>query len=149
MNHDKQKSGFIPLLFPCIYFGLAAFYSLFDIYVLGNYERKHGQWNFFKITLAIMGLNTFLASASYWIGQDLLKTAPQQLPRPRIALITVLSALLSRAVLQIFETIKPDFGLEVNLILWAATVFLLPALIGVWLVKIHQSWFAGHSSNQK
>jgi hypothetical protein len=43
MNRDEQKSEIIPYLFPCIYFGLAAFYSCFDIYALGNYEQKHGQ----------------------------------------------------------------------------------------------------------
>jgi hypothetical protein len=42
MNHDELKFGHITLLFPCVYFGLAAFYSLFDIYALGNYEPKAG-----------------------------------------------------------------------------------------------------------
>ena len=139
MNHDEQKSDIIPLLFPCIYFGLAAFYSLFDIYVLGNYERKHGQWNFFKITLAIMGVMTILTSTSYLIGLACLKTTPERMPPPRIALITVLSALLSWVVLKIFDTIQPDVGLELHLLFLAVVVFLFPALIGVWLVKIHQS----------
>ena len=42
MDHDEQDIELIPLLFPCVYFGLAAFYSLFDIYALGNYEPKAG-----------------------------------------------------------------------------------------------------------
>jgi hypothetical protein len=42
MNHDEQDIERIPLLFPCVYFGLAAFYTLFDIYALGNYEPKAG-----------------------------------------------------------------------------------------------------------
>jgi hypothetical protein len=139
MNRDEQKSDVIPLLFPFIYFGIAAFYSLFDIYALGNYERKHGQWNFFKITLMIMGFMTILTSKSYLIGLACLKTTPEQLPPPRIAFITVLSALLSWVVLKIFDTIQPDLGLELHLLFLAVVVFLFPALIGVWLVKMHQS----------
>ena len=48
MNHDELEFGLITLLFPSIYFGLSAFYSCFDIYVLGNYEPKDGQWGHFK-----------------------------------------------------------------------------------------------------
>src|SRR5215831_10972922 len=102
MNHEEQKFGLIPLLFPCIYFGLAAFYSYFDIYVLGNYEPKDGQWGSFQISLWIFGFMTLLASASYWMSLDCLKNPPQRLPRLRLASITVLSALLSWVVLLTF-----------------------------------------------
>ena len=35
------------------------------------------------------------------------------------------------------------------LLLWAVSVCLFPALIGVSLVTVHQSWFADHSSTQR
>jgi len=107
MNHDELKFGLIRLLFPSIYFGLSAFYSCFDIYALGNYEPKDGQWGSFQISLGIFGFMTVLASLSYWMSLDCLKTAPQRLPRLRLASITVLSSLLSWVVLLTFGIIQP------------------------------------------
>lgn len=143
MNHDEQKSGLIPLLFPCIYFGLAAFYFLFDVFVLGNYEPKDGQWGSFKISLAILGFMTLLASGSYCIGQACLKTALQRLSHSRLALITVLSALLSVAVMLALIIVEADTA---PMLFWFGGVCLCPALIGVSLVKIHQRWYAAHPS---
>src|SRR5262245_66624278 len=100
MNHNELKFGLITLLFPCVYFGLAAFYSCFDIYVLGHYEPTTlGQWGSFQISLAFIGFLTLPASLSYWIGLAWLKTVAQQLSGPRRALITISSALLSGAIL--------------------------------------------------
>jgi len=65
MNHDELKFGLIPLPYPCIYFGLAAFYSYFYFLFL------------------------------------------------------------------------------------AVSVCLFPALIGVWLIKVRQRWFADHSPTQE
>jgi hypothetical protein len=150
MNHGEQDIERIALLFPCVYFGLAAFYSLFDIYALGNYEPKDGQWGSFKISLAIYGFMTFLATSSYWIGIACLKTAPQGLPRQRFASITVLSALLSWVVLLISGIIAPHIASMLFYFLFlAASVCLFPALIGVWLVKIHLRWYAAHLSTQQ
>jgi hypothetical protein len=151
MNHDDEKKFWLILyLFPCVYFGIAAFYSCFDIYVLGNYEPKDGQWGSFKISLAIFGFMTLLASLSYCIGLAWLKTKAQQLPRPRLALITVLSALLSWVVLQTVDIIGPRIAsILLYLLFLAISVCLFPALIGVSLVKIHQSCFAAHPSTQR
>jgi hypothetical protein len=150
MNHDEQDIEFITLLFPCVYFGLAAFYSLFDIYVLGNYEPKDGQWGSFQISLAIYGFVTFLASMSYSIGIACLKTAPQRLPRQRLTSITVLSALLSLVALLTFGFIQPHISSMLFYFLFlAGSVCLFPPLIGVWLVKIHLRWYAAHPSNQR
>jgi len=143
MNHDKLKFWLVLLLFPCVYVGFAAFYAYCDIYVLGHYEPKSGQWGSFQISLAIFGFMTLLASLGYWIGLAWLKTEPQQLPRPRLALITVLSALLSWVVLLAFMII----GIS-PLLLWLLCVWLFPALLGVSLVKIRQSHFADHQSIQ-
>ena len=150
IDHDELKFGLIPLLFPCVYFGLAAFYSLFDIYALGNYEPKDGQWGSFKFSLAILGFMTFLATSSYWISLDYLKTAPQQLPRTRFASITVLSAFLSWVVLLAFVIIQPHIGAMLFYFLFLVISFcLFPALIGAWLVKIHQRWYAAHPPTQR
>ncbi|MGE0128700.1 MAG: hypothetical protein AB7U82_11530 [Blastocatellales bacterium] len=150
MNHDKLNFWLILLLFPCVYFGLAAFYTYYEIYVRGNYERKDGQLNSFLISLAIYGFMTLLASLSYWISLAWLKTEPQQLPRPRLALITVLSALLSLVVLQTVFIIAPGIAsVLLYLLFWAASVCLIPALIGVSLVTIHQICFADDSSTQE
>lgn len=43
MNHDELKFGLITLLFPCIYFGLAAFYSFFFLFLPGFYRRLADQ----------------------------------------------------------------------------------------------------------
>src|SRR5262245_17215852 len=157
MNHDEPKFGLIRLLFPCIYFGLAAFYSLFDIYVLGNYEPKDGQWGSFQISLWIFGFMTLLASLSYWISLDCLKTAPQRLSHSRHALITVSSALLSWVVLLAYVIIQRHMAsilfnmasILFVLLFLPVSVCLFPALIGVWLVKIYQRWFAAHPSTQR
>jgi hypothetical protein len=149
MNHDELKFGLIPLLFPCIYFGLAAFYSYFDIYVLGNYEPKDGQWGSFQISLWIFGFMTLLASLSYWISLDCLKTMPQRLSHLRLALITVLSALLCWVVLLTFVIIQPHIvSILFYLLFLAVSVCLFPALIGVSLVKLHIRWFPAHPSTQ-
>jgi hypothetical protein len=145
MNHDELKFGLIRLLFPSLYFGLSAFYSCFDIYVLGNYEPKDGQWGSFQISLGIFGFMTLLASLSYWMSLDCLKTAPQRLPRLRLASITVLSSLLSWVVLLTFVIIQPHIApMLFYLLFLAASVCLFPALIGVWLVKVHLRWYAAH-----
>src|SRR5262245_42577218 len=99
MNHAAQNFEPTTPRFRCIYCRLPALYSLFDLHALGNYEPKDGQWNSFKISLAIFGFMTFLASSSYWIGLACLKNAPQRLPRQRLTSITVLSAFLSWVVL--------------------------------------------------
>jgi hypothetical protein len=145
MNHDILKFW----LFPFVYYGLSVSYSCFNIYVLGDYEPKDGQWGSFKFYLALFGFMTFLASPSYLIGLACLKTVPQQLPRPRLALITVLSALLSWVVLLTFWIVEPDIELTLFLLFWFGCVCIFPALIVVSLVKIHQSCFAAHPSNQR
>jgi hypothetical protein len=150
MNHDERDIELITLLFPCVYFGLAAFSSLFDIYALGNYEPKDGQWGSFKISLAIYGFMTFLASLSYGISMACLKTAPQRLPRQRLASITVLSAFLSWVVLLTFVIIQPQLSSILFYFLFlAASVCLFPAVIGVWLVKTHLRWYAVHPPTQQ
>src|SRR5262245_46335790 len=107
MNHDKPSFRLILLLFPCVYFGLAAFYSYYDIYVLGHYEPTiFGRLGSFQISLAFIGFLTLLASLSFWISLARLKTAPQQLSSPRLALITLSSALLSGAVFLAFGIVK-------------------------------------------
>jgi hypothetical protein len=144
MNHDEQKSELIPLLFPSIYFGLAAFYSYYGIYALGHYEPYLlGQWGSFQISLMFIGFLTLLASLSYWISLAWLKTAPQQLSRTRLALITVLSGLLSVSVMQALIIV------DAPMFFWFGGVCLCPALINVSLVKIHQRWFAAHPSTQR
>jgi len=147
MGHDELEFGHITLLFPCVYFGLAAFYSYYGIYVLGHYEStKLGQWGSFQISLAFIGFLTLLASLSYWISLAWVKTAPQQLSRPRLALITLSSALLSGAVLLAFDIVEADTS---PMLFGFVCVCLCPALIGVSLVKIHQRWFAAHPSTQQ
>src|SRR5262245_4542959 len=150
MNYDEQNFEPITPLFPCIYFGLAAFYSLFDIYALGNYEPKDGQWNSFKISLAIFGFMTFLATSSYWIGLACLNDAPQRLPRQRLTSITVLSAFLSWVVLLTFVFIQPYIASILFYLLFLAASFcLFPAVIGVWLVKTHLRWYAAYPAAQQ
>src|SRR5262245_52213030 len=130
MNHDELKFGHITPLFPCIYFGLAALYSFFNIYALGNYEPIDGQWGSFQIYLVIYGFMTSLASSSYLIGLAYLKTAPQRLPRPRLASITVLSALLSWVMLLTFGIIQSHIAsMLFHFLFLAASVCLFPALI--------------------
>lgn len=146
MNHDKPNFWLILLLFPCVYFGLAAFYSYYGIYVLGHYEPKFGQWRTFQISLAVIGFLTFLASLSYWISLAWLKTLSQQLSLPRHALITLSSALLSWAVLLAFDIVEADTS---PMLFGFVCVCLCPALVGVSLVKIHQRWFAAHPSTQQ
>src|SRR5262245_37890396 len=147
MNHNELKFGLITLLFPCVYFGLSAFYSCFDIYVLGNYEPTIlGQWGSFQISLAFIGFLTLLASLSYWIGLVRLKTVPQQLSGPRLALITLSSALQSGAVFLTFDIVKADTS---PMLFGFVCVCLCPALIGVSMVKIHQRCFAAHPSTQQ
>jgi hypothetical protein len=145
MSHDVLKFW----LFPFVYYGLSVSYSCFNIYALGDYEPKDGQWGSFKIYLALFGFMTFLASLSYGIGLACLKTAPQQLPRPRLALITVLSALLSWAVLLTFLIVEPDIKLTLFLLLWFGCICIVPALIVVSLIKLHQSCFAALPSTQR
>ena len=150
MDHDEQDFEFTTLLFPCVYFGLAAFYSLFEIYALGNYEPKDGQWGSFQISLAIYGFMTFLASISYSIGMVCLKNAYQRLPHTRFASITVVSALLSLVALLTFGFIEPHIASMLFYFLFlAGSVCLFPPLIGVWLVKIHLRWYAAHPSTQR
>jgi|SRR5262245_3362389 len=147
MNHNKPNFWPILQLFPCVYFGLAAFYSYYGIYVLGHYEPTTlGQWGSFQISLAFIGFLTLLASLSYWISLALLKTVPQQLSRPRLALITLSSALLSGAVLLAFDFVEADTS---PMLFGFVCVCICPALIGVSLVKIHQKWFAAHPSTQQ
>jgi hypothetical protein len=147
MNDDKPNFWLILLLFPCVYFGLAAFYSYYGIYVLGHYEPTIlGQWGSFQISLAFLGFLTLLASLSFWISLARLKTVPQQLPSPRLALITLSSALLSGTVLLAFDIVKADIS---PMLFGFVCVCLCPALIGVSLVKIHQRWFAAHPSTQQ
>ncbi len=147
MNHDKPNFWLILLLFPCVYYGLAAFYSYYGIYVLGHYEPTIlGQWGSFQISLAFIGFLTLLASLSYWIGLGRLKTVPQQLSGPGLALITLSSALLSVAVLMAFDIVGSD---ALPVLFGFVCVCLCPALIGVLLVKIHQSCFAARPSTQR
>jgi hypothetical protein len=147
MNHDKPNFWLILLLFPSVYFGLAAFYSYYGIYVLGHYEPNIlGQLGSFQISLAFIGFLTLLASLSYWIGLAWLKNAPQQLSGPRLALITITSALLSGAVFLALDIVRP--GASPMLFVFVC-VCLCPALIGVSLVKIHQRWYAAHPSAQQ
>jgi len=147
MNRDNPNFWLILLLFPCVYFGLAAFYSYYGIYVLGHYEPTIlGQWGSFQISLAFIGFLTLLASLSYWIALVRLKTAPQQLSGPRLALITLSSALLSGAVFLTFDIVKADTS---PMLFGFVCVCLCPALIGVSMVKIHQRWFAAHPSTQQ
>ena len=151
MNHDELQSEPVMLLFPCVYFGLAAFYSYYGIYMLGHYEPTIlGQLGSFQISLAFIGFLTLLASLSYWIGLAWLKTVPPQLPRSRLALITVLSALLSWVVLLAFVIIQPGVAsILLYLFFLAVSVCLFPALIGVWRVKTHLRWYAAHPSAQQ
>jgi hypothetical protein len=145
MNYDKLKFWLILLLFPLVYLGIAILYVYYDIYVIGRYEPKSGRWGSFPISLAAYGFTTCQASLGYWIGLAWLKTEPQQLPRPRLALITVLSAALSLAVFLAIMIIEP--GMPV--LLWFGSVCLIPALFGVSLIKIHQSRFTNHQSTQR
>lgn len=151
MNHDELQSEPVMLLFPCVYFGLAAFYSYYGIYMLGHYEPTIlGQLGSFQISLAIIWFLTLLASLSFWISLVWLKTVPPQLPRSRLALITVLSALLSWVVLLTSVIIEPHItSILFDFLFLAASVCLFPALVGVWLVKIHQRWYAAHPSAQQ
>jgi len=147
MNHDKPNFWLILLLFPCVYFGLAAFYSYYGIYALGHYEPTIlGQWGSFQISLAFIGFLTLLASLSFWISLARLKTAPQQSSGPRLALITLSTGLLSGAVFLAFDIVKADTS---PMLFGFVCVCLCPALIGVSLVKIHQRWFAAHPSTQQ
>jgi hypothetical protein len=54
MNDDKLNFWLILWLFPLAYFAAAAFYSYYEIYELGHYEPKSGQWGSFQISLAIL-----------------------------------------------------------------------------------------------
>jgi len=147
MNHDKPNFWLILLLFPCVYYGLAAFYFYYDIYMLGHYEPHIlGQLGSFQISLLFIGFLTLLASLSYWIGLARLKTVPQQLSDPRLALITITSALLSLAVFLALDIVIPGAS---PMLFGFVCVCLCPALIGVSLVKIHQRWFGAHPSTQQ
>ncbi len=146
MNRDKLKFWLVLLLFPLVYFGVAASYSYYDIYELGHYERKSGRWGSFQISLAVFGFMTLMASVGYWIGLAWLKSEPQQLPRLSLALISVLSALLSWVVMRTFIDIEFNIPPE---LLWLVCVWLFPALLGVILVKIHRICFVGHRSIQR
>jgi len=150
MNQDKLDNWNIIALFPFVYFGLLASYSLFHIFALGDYEGKDGQWGSFKIELWIHGFATFMAFISYFIGLGLVKTAVWRLSRQRLASITVLSALLSWVALVTFVIIRHHIASMLFYFLFlAGSVCLFPALIGVWLVKTHQRWYAAHPSAQQ
>lgn len=145
MNYDKQKFWLILLLFPFVYCGLAASYSYYDIFALGHYEPKFGQWGSFQLELAFDGFAACVAFIFYLIGLNLLKTAAQQLPRRRLALITVTSAFLSWAVFFAIVIIEPYILAE---LFWLVGLCLIPAILGVSSVKIGQGRLAGHQSIQ-
>ena len=150
MGDDKLDSQLI--LFPCVYFGLATFYSSFEIYLLGNYEPKDGRWGSFQISLAIWGFMTLLASLSYWICLECLEAKLQEPRGRRLTLITTLSSSLSWVILLTFFIFEPGIAsssILLYLLFWAAAVCLPPALIGVSLVKINQSHFTAHPPIQR
>ena len=155
MNQDKLDNRNIIALFPFVYFGLLASYSLFHIFALGDYEGKDGQWGSFKIELWISGFATFIAFMSYFIGLGLVKTAVWRLSRQKLALITTTSAFLSVVVSimidRIIDRILDSYIAPVVIVLGVniGGLLLIPALIGVSLVKIHQRWYAAHSSTQQ
>jgi len=146
MNHDKLKFWLIPSLFPIVYYELAVSYSYYGIFALGHYEPKFGQWISFQIAVAFDGFAACVAFIFYLIGLRLLKTASQQLPRPRLALITVTTAFLSWAVFLAMVVIKPNIFPELfNLV----GLCLILAILGVSLVKISQCRLASHQPIQR
>jgi hypothetical protein len=146
MNHDKLKFWLILFLFPIVYYGIAVSYSYYGIFALGHYEPKFGQWITFQIAATFDGYVACIAFIFYLIGLRLLKTASHQLPRPRLALITVTSAFLSFAVLLAMEVIGPNIFPDLfNLVV----LCLSPAILGVSLVKIGQCRLASHQPIQR
>ena len=148
MNHDKLDNWNIISLFPFVYYGLLASYSLFHIFALGDYEGKDGQWGSFKMELWIHCFATFMAFMSYFIGLGLVKTAVWRLSRQTLALITTTSAFLSGVVLIVIAIIE-SYTWSVDFRVHLGGLFLIPALIGVSLVKIGQACSAHRQSIQR
>src|SRR2546422_715496 len=134
MSHDKLDNWNIIALFPFVHYGLLASYSLFHIFALGDYEPKDGQWGSFKIELWIQGFATCVAFMSYFIGLGLVKTAVWRLSRQKLGLITITSAFLSGVVMIVIEIID-SYTWSVDLRVDLGSLFLIPALLGVSLVK--------------
>jgi len=136
MNHDKLDNWNIIALFPCVYYGLLASYSFFHIFALGEYEGKDGQWGSFKIELWIHCFATSMAFMSYFIGLGLVKKAVWRLSRQKLALITMTSAFLSGVVLIVIDIIEHyTWSVRIDLPVYLGCLLLIPALIGVSLVK--------------
>ena len=150
MNHDKLDNWNIIALFPFVYYGLLASYSFFHIFALGDYEGKDGQWGSFKIELWIDCFATFMAFMSYFIGLGLEKIAVWRLSRQKLALITTTSAFLSGVVLIVIEIIEPyTWSALIDLSVYLGGLLLIPALIGVSLVKTGQVCSARRQSIQR
>ncbi|MGH9937979.1 MAG: hypothetical protein ACREAM_17165 [Blastocatellia bacterium] len=155
MNPDKSDNWGILSLFPFVYYGLAASYSCLRIFALGDYERKDGQWGSFQIELWIHGFATCLAFMSYLIGLGLVKTVVQRLSRQTLALIMTTSAFLSVVVFivtdRIIDKITDSYIVPVLIVLGVnlGVLLLIPALLGVSLVKIGQVCLARRQSIQR
>jgi hypothetical protein len=148
MNSDKLDNWGVIALFPFVHFGLLASYSFFHIFALGNYEQKDGQWGSLEIELLIQGVMTFVASGSYVIGMALLIKVVQRLSRQTLALTTTTSAFLSGVVLIVIEIID-SYTWPVDLGVYGAYLFPIPALFGISLVKIGQVYLASRQPIQR
>jgi hypothetical protein len=91
----------------------------------------------FKIELSIQGFATVMAFMGYFIGLGLVKTAVRRLSRQTLGLITTTSAFLSGVVLIVIEIIE-SYTWSVDSRVYFGGLFLIPALIGVSLVKTGQ-----------
>jgi len=150
MSHDRLENGNIIALFPCVYYGLLASYSFFHIFALRDYEGKDGQWGSFKIELWIQCFATFMAFMSYYMGLCLVKTAVWRLSCQKLTLITTTSAFLSGVVLIVIEVIESyTWSAHIVLCLYLGGLLLIPALIGVSLVKTGQVCLARRQSIQQ
>jgi len=155
MSHDRLNNWNFIALFPFVYYGLLASYSFFHIFALGDYEGKDGQWGSFKIELWINGFATAMAFMSYFIGLGLAKTTVWRLSRQTLALITMTTAFLSIVVSividRIINRILDSYTAPVHIVLGVPLggLLLIPALLGVSLVKISQVCSARRQSIQR
>ncbi|HEX5086103.1 MAG TPA: hypothetical protein VFY40_29055, partial [Blastocatellia bacterium] len=152
MNSDKPDTWGILSLFPLVYYGLLASYSLFHIFALGRYEPKDGQWGSFQMELLINGVATCVSFMGYLIGVGLVNKAVQRLPRQTLYLIMTTSAFLSIVVYYIVIVILDshiELPVHIYLGVCGGGLLLIPALIGASLVKTGQICLARRQSIQR
>jgi hypothetical protein len=155
MNPDKSDNWGILVLFPLVFFGLAASNSCFRIFALEDYDRKFGQWNAFQMELLLGGFATFIVFIGYLLDLGLVRTAVQRLSGRTTAWIMMTSAYLSMVVLYlidgIVDRIDDSYMVPVHIHLGAGLVSLVlpPALLAPLLVKTGQVYSASRRSIQR